>query len=68
MNGSDDQQQPGQDVDVDLRQEMAVMRSLVNNQSQIIKDLQRTQNEHEEEISDLQKQLKYLTDNRGESN
>ena len=44
------------------------MRSLVNNQSQVIKDLQRTQNEHEEEISDLQKQLKYLTDNRGGSN
>ena len=68
VNGSDDQEQPAQDVDVDLRQEMAVMRSLVNNQSQVIKDLQRTQNEHEEEISDLQKQLKILTDNRGESN
>ena len=56
VNGSNDQEQ------------LAVMRSLVNNQSQIIKDLQRTQNEHEEEISDLQKQLKILTDNRGESN
>ena len=53
VNGSDDQQQPGQDVDVDLRQEMAVMRSLVNNQSQIITNLQKTQSEHEEEIKNL---------------
>ena len=69
VNGTDDeQQQPGQEVDVDLRQEVAAMRSLVNNQSQITRNLRRIQNEHEEEIDHLLKQLKYLTDNRGKSN
>ena len=68
VNGSDDQQQPGLDVDVDLRQEMAAMRSLVNNQSQIIQNLQKTQSEHEEDINNLLKQLEILSDNRGESN
>ena len=67
VNGSDDQQQPGQDVDVDLRQEMAAMRSLVYNQSQIIQNLQRTQSEHKEEINNLQILLKVLSDNQGVS-
>ena len=68
VNGTDDEQlQPGQEVDVDLRQEMAAMRNLANNQSQIIQNLRRIQTEHEEEIDHLQKQLKILSDNRGES-
>ena len=67
MNGSDDQQQPGQDIDADLRQEMDAIRSLANNQSQIIKSLQRAQIEHEEEINNLLKQLEILSNNQGES-